>query len=433
MAGASEPSDLDAARRHKHPYRKAVFVTDAQAACVGAHGGGNGGIVVIGTGSIGWAELNGRQYRVGGWGWPISDEGSGAWLGCEALRRTLWAHDGRISWTALLSSLFEKFRSDPHAIVRWMTSALPRDFATFAPAIVEHASANDPTAVELLRLAGGHIDALAQRLVAFGVDRLSLAGSLAAAIEPWLQDATRHHLVAPLGDAVAGALQLARDAAESGQRSHCIEAPRVSAVRVKMEAEWQESPDAVRRQAHTLQAPLAELLRRIRGHPPNFVLTCARGSSAHSATFGKHLVERHLGIPVGAFAPNMATIYNQRLKLNGQLFLTVSQSGRSDDLIESAAMAKTAGALTAAIVNDTDSPLARSSDIVLPMAAGPELSVAATKSFVTSLSAWLHVVAGWAELDELRASIERLPDRLAAAMRLDWSTALKRCARRGAS
>jgi glucosamine--fructose-6-phosphate aminotransferase (isomerizing) len=199
----------------------------------------------------------------------------------------------------------------------------------------------------------------------------------------------------------------------------------VSAVRVKMEAEWQESPDALRRQAHTLQAPLAELLRRIRGHPPNFVLTCARGSSAHSATFGKHLVERHLGIPVGAFAPNMATIYNQRLKLNGQLFLTVSQSGRSDDLIESAAMAKTAGALTVAIVNDTDSPLARSSDIVLPMAAGPELSVTATKSFVTSLSAWLHVVAGWAELDELQASMERLPDRLAAAMRLDWSTALK--------
>jgi glucosamine--fructose-6-phosphate aminotransferase (isomerizing) len=199
----------------------------------------------------------------------------------------------------------------------------------------------------------------------------------------------------------------------------------MSRVRIKMEAECQESPDAVRRQAQALQAPLAELLRRIRRRPPNFVLTCARGSSAHSATFGKHLVERHLGIPVGAFAPNMATIYKQRLKLNGQLFLTVSQSGRSDDLIESAAMAKAAGALTAAIVNDTDSPLARSSDIVLPMAAGPELSVAATKSFVTSLSAWLHVVAGWAGLDELRTSIERLPDRLAAATRLDWGTALK--------
>jgi len=181
----------------------------------------------------------------------------------------------------------------------------------------------------------------------------------------------------------------------------------------------------VRRQARALEAPLAELLRRIRCRPPSLVLTCARGSSAHSATFGKHLVERHLGIPVGAFAPNLVTIYKQQLKLNGQLFFTVSQSGRSDDLIESVAMAKAAGALTVAIVNDTDSPLARSTDIVLPMAAGPELSVAATKSFVTSLSAWLHVVAGWAALDGLRSSIERLPDRLAAAARLDWSTALK--------
>jgi len=220
LAGASEPSQIEAARQYEHPYRMAVFVTDAQAACVGAHGGRDGGIIVIGTGSIGWAELNGRQYQVGGWGWPISDEGSGAWLGCEALRRTLWAHDGRMAWSALLRSLFAKFRSDPHAIVHWMTGASPKDFAAFAPEIVEHALANDPVAVELLRLAGGHVDALAQRLIEFGVDRLSLVGGLAAPIEPWLVDSTRHHLVAPRGDAVAGALQLARDAAESLRRGH---------------------------------------------------------------------------------------------------------------------------------------------------------------------------------------------------------------------
>jgi len=193
---------------------------------------------------------------------------------------------------------------------------------------------------------------------------------------------------------------------------------------VEMEAEFRTSPAAVRTQPHVLEAPLAELVQRLRSNPPRFVLTCARGSSAHAATFGKHLVERHLGIPVGAFAPNVATIYQQRLRLDGQLFLAVSQSGRSDDLVESAQMAKAAGALTVAIVNDTDSPLATSSDIVLPMAAGPERSVAATKTFVTSLSAWLHLVAGWAGLDDMRAAIERLPDRLAAAMRLDWGIAV---------
>src|SRR5215470_12005915 len=215
LAGASEPSQLEIARRHEHPYCLAVFVTDAQAACVGAHGGLDGGIIVIGTGSIGWAELNGQQYQVGGWGWPISDEGSGAWLGCEALRQTLWAQDGRVPWTELLGCLFARFQSDPHAIVRWMTGALPRDFATLAPVVVEHAAAGDRVALELLRQASEHIDALARRLLALGVDRLALVGGLAASIEPWLTDETRRHLVAPLGDAVDGALRLACDAALS--------------------------------------------------------------------------------------------------------------------------------------------------------------------------------------------------------------------------
>jgi glucosamine kinase len=215
LAGASEPAQFEALRDREYPYRATFFVTDAEAACVGAHGGGNGGIIVIGTGSIGWAQMNGRQYRVGGWGWPISDEGSGAWLGCEALRRVLWADDGRIPWTPLLRSLFRKFQSDPHGIVRWMTGALPKDFATFAPEIAEHVLDKDTIALELMKSAGAHVDALAQLLFEFGVDRLALVGGLAAAVEPWLAHDTRRHLVAPQGDAVAGALRLAHQAAQS--------------------------------------------------------------------------------------------------------------------------------------------------------------------------------------------------------------------------
>jgi glucosamine kinase len=215
MAGASEPAQLELLREREQPYRTTIFATDAQAACVGAHAGRDGGIIVIGTGSIGWAEIDERQYRVGGWGWPLSDEGSGAWLGCEALRRALWAQDGRIPWTPLLRSLFRKFQADPHAVVRWMTGALPKDFATFAPEIVEHVLDNDPVAVELMKSAGGHVDALAQLLIEFGAERLALVGGLSAAIEPWLAPDTRRHLVAPAGDAVAGAVQLARNAALS--------------------------------------------------------------------------------------------------------------------------------------------------------------------------------------------------------------------------
>jgi glucosamine--fructose-6-phosphate aminotransferase (isomerizing) len=153
-------------------------------------------------------------------------------------------------------------------------------------------------------------------------------------------------------------------------------------------------------------------------------MTCARGSSAYAASFGKHLIERHLGIPVAAAAPSITTIYGRKLQLKDQLFLAISQSGRSDDLIEMTASARAAGALTAAIVNDLDSPLAASCDIVLPMGAGSELSVAATKTFIASLSALLSLVVAWTNENSLAAAVDRLPERLVQAGRLDWSHAI---------
>src|SRR5215213_6391810 len=146
-----------------------------------------------------------------------------------------------------------------------------------------------------------------------------------------------------------------------------------------MAAEIREAPDAVARQAGSLRAPLAELVRHLRHRRPQVVVTCARGSSAHAATFGKHLIERTLGIPVAAAAPSVTTVYRKALRLEGELFLAVSQSGASHDLVEQAEAARRAGAVTVALVNADDSMLARACDIVLPMAAGPEHSVAATK------------------------------------------------------
>jgi glucosamine kinase len=214
LAGATEPMNLAAAQRQDHPFARTMITTDAHAACVGAHRGHDGGVIVVGTGTIGWAELKGRHYRVGGWGLPVSDEGSGAWLGCEALRRVLWANDSRAPWTGLLTEIFTQFQSDPHAIVRWTYSASPRDFGTLAPLVVDHARRADPAGVELMRLAAGHIDALAARLVALGAQQLALVGGLAPHMREWLSDSTRAHLVPPAGDALDGAVQLARAAAE---------------------------------------------------------------------------------------------------------------------------------------------------------------------------------------------------------------------------
>ena len=191
-----------------------------------------------------------------------------------------------------------------------------------------------------------------------------------------------------------------------------------------MEDEIREAPEAVRRQEQSLARSAAELAARVKARPPLVAVTCARGSSAHAATFGKHLIERYLGIPVAAAAPNIASVYRRELHLEGQLFLAISQSGRSDDLVEMTAAAKRAGALTAAILNDTESPLAAHCDLVLPMCAGPELSVAATKTFVATLAALLRLTSAWAENRELDSALARLPDRLAAAAGLDWSGAV---------
>jgi glucosamine kinase len=215
LAGASEPGHLDAARRHRHPFRAAIITTDAHAACIGAHGGRDGGVIVAGTGAVAWALLKGKTYRFGGWGLPISDEGSGSWVGTEALRRVLWAHDGRIAWTPLLRALFADFSNDPHAIVGWTAGASPREFGAFAPRVADFARQDDPVAIELMRAAAAHIDALAARLIALGVPRLALVGGFAGAVETWLARQTTSRLLEPIGDAVQGAVTLARSAAQS--------------------------------------------------------------------------------------------------------------------------------------------------------------------------------------------------------------------------
>ena len=196
-----------------------------------------------------------------------------------------------------------------------------------------------------------------------------------------------------------------------------------------MANELREAAAAVRRQTPTLAAPLAALARRLTRQRPRVIVTCARGSSAHAATFAKHLFERHLGVPVAAAALNIASVYHRSLDLQDQLLLVISQSGRSDDLIEIAAMARSAGAVTAAIVNDPTSPLAQTAEIVLPLAAGPELSVAATKSFVASLAALLQLVAAWTGDAAMVAAFARLPNRLDEASGLDWSQAIEPLAR----
>src|SRR6516162_8477333 len=199
----------------------------------------------------------------------------------------------------------------------------------------------------------------------------------------------------------------------------------MSEVEVRMAHEIREAPEAVRRQQHALAQQLRELVARLKRRPPDVVVTCARGSSAHAATFGKHLIERYLGLPVAAAAPNVASIYKLSLRLLDQLVLTISQSGRSDDLIAYALSAREAGALTVAITNDPEAPLAKICNVALPIGAGPEHSVAATKTFVATAATLLRLTAAWVGDSALLDAICRLPGRVESASALDWSAALE--------
>lgn len=198
----------------------------------------------------------------------------------------------------------------------------------------------------------------------------------------------------------------------------------MTAAESQMRREARETADAVRRQCADHGGAYAELADRLRARQPRFIVTCARGSSDHASLYGKYLLETHLGLPVASVGPSVASIYNGDLDLRDVLFLAVSQSGKSPDLLRLTEAARAGGAVVAGIVNDAASPLAGLCDVHLPLGAGPETAVAATKSYLTSAFAFLHLLARWTGDDRLLAAVQDAPETLAQAADLEWGPAL---------
>jgi len=189
----------------------------------------------------------------------------------------------------------------------------------------------------------------------------------------------------------------------------------------QMRREILEIPEAVERLLSQGGDDVSKAAEAIRALNPAFVVTVARGSSDHVCTFLKYATELLLGVPVASVGPSVASIYNAPLKLRNGLCISVSQSGQSPDIVEMARAARRDGALSLAITNNTTSPLAEAASYTLPMHAGPELSVAATKTFVTSAVAGLMLLANWRDDDELRKALHNLPKALQAATEIDWT------------
>jgi glucosamine kinase len=209
IAGISRPGVRDRLATVSLGVNGAAFDTDAAIANLGAHRGADGAVLVIGTGSIAQLRVNGRDFAIGGYGFPISDEGSGAALGLSAMRHALRALDGRTARTALSTAITERFDHDTTRAIAWMDEASPKDYAAFAPVVMDYAEANDRIARSIVEDAATHIERFIETIFAQGAPACALAGGLSSRMKPWLRARTVARLSEPLGDPLDGALMLA--------------------------------------------------------------------------------------------------------------------------------------------------------------------------------------------------------------------------------
>lgn len=179
-----------------------------------------------------------------------------------------------------------------------------------------------------------------------------------------------------------------------------------------MALEAAQTPDVIRQQFTLNRDLMSDLTNKIREFAPEYVFIVGRGSSDHAGVFAKYLIEIELGIPVSSSAPSVHSIYNTQLNLDKALVLVISQSGGSPDIIAQAKAAKLSGAMTLALVNTPNSPLSKEVDAEVPLRAGSEQAIAATKSYLATLSAILHLVAAWKQDSQLLDALVDLPSYL---------------------
>jgi glucosamine kinase len=213
LAGVVTEEAAERVRRAGLPFAAFSVDVDAYVACLGAHDGHDGGIVIAGTGSAALALVGGKRHWLGGWGFPLGDDGSGAILGRAALRRAALAFDGMIESSALLEDLLAEFSRDRQGLGDWALTALPRDYAQFSPRIFAAAAAGDRHGVGLVEEAAKGVAQMVTALIARGAPRIALIGGLARPITPYLPEELRKHLIEPHRDPLDGAIMMARRAA----------------------------------------------------------------------------------------------------------------------------------------------------------------------------------------------------------------------------
>ncbi len=196
---------------------------------------------------------------------------------------------------------------------------------------------------------------------------------------------------------------------------------KAAAAPTQMFLEAASAPGAVQSLLETNAARVKSLAAEIKRFDPTMVVTCGRGSSDHAATYGKYLFETRLGLVTSSAAPSVASLHGARLNLRHALYVAISQSGASPDIVEHAAMARDQGAMVVGLVNQEDSPLAELAHHLIPLDVGLEECVASTKSYIVSLAALALLVGALAKDQALLEGLEATPESMARAWRCHWS------------
>jgi glucosamine kinase len=194
------------------PFASVTADNDAYAACLGAFAGGDGGIVIAGTGSIGFAVITGVRHMVGGWGFALGDHGSGAWLGHHAVRRAALAIDGLLQPTPLIEDVLSQVGRTRFDLSRWSEKAKPKDYGQMAPLVFECAARGDVHGMTIVIEGAAAISSLGRALLARGAGKICLLGGLSRVYPPYLDADVKKSLVEPIADAMDGAIMMARKA-----------------------------------------------------------------------------------------------------------------------------------------------------------------------------------------------------------------------------
>jgi glucosamine kinase len=216
LAGCEVKEACEAFVSTPNPFSTVHLTSDAHAACVGAHAGKDGAIIIVGTGVVGYQTNAGNTHKVSGWGFPHDDEGGGAWLGLQAVRRTFKWFDGRAEKSPLLDEVFAYFDSDINYFTAWANRATSNEFARLAPLVINHCQQGDIVAEKILKKAAHAISEVGKALIKSQPKNESplpccLFGGIAPFIELWLTEDLRSRIVPRQGDANTGAILIVRE------------------------------------------------------------------------------------------------------------------------------------------------------------------------------------------------------------------------------